>query len=333
VRIFITGGTGFVGRHVVRRLAGAGHDLACLVRDRRRAEEIEKMGARLVLGDVTDKPTLLADMRGCDWVVHLANVYSMWEPGVRNYVRVNVFGTRNVMEAALEARVAKVVHVSTAGIFGKPAEEPFTEASEAGPVRFSDYSRTKHEGDLIAWDLHKRKGLPLVVIYPATVVGPGDDKPTGRYVADLVRRRVPVRSLEDCVLTFVHVRDVAEAIALALEKPGNIGEGYLIGKCRLTIRDYNNMIASLADVPLPAPRVPAWLIVSSAAVLTAVADVIKRPPPLGLASDYVRTVREGLICDGGKAERELGLAYTPVVLAVAEMIDALKSNKDWRVTG
>ena len=92
-------------------------------------------------------------MSGCDWVIHLAGLYTFWKPYNNLYRKINVEGTRNVMECALETRISKIVHVSTVVTFGKPPDNPYTENSEAGPVRFSRYSRTKYEGDEIVWEL------------------------------------------------------------------------------------------------------------------------------------------------------------------------------------
>ena len=134
MRIFLTGATGFIGTHLVRRLAQTEHEMVCLVRETSDVSTLEEVGATLVRGDVTDKDSVLEGMRGCDWVANLANVYSFWEPDKRVYTEVNVEGTRNVMECALEMGVTKVVHVSTMATYGKPADVPFVEESAAGPV-------------------------------------------------------------------------------------------------------------------------------------------------------------------------------------------------------
>ena len=143
MKTFITGGTGFIGTHVVRRLAHTEHEMVCLVRETSDVSTLEEVGATLVRGDVTNKDSMLEGMRGCDWVVNLANIYTLWEPDKRIYTEVNVGGTRNVMECALETLVSKVVHLSTMATYGKPADVPFTEESPVGPVRFSEYSETK----------------------------------------------------------------------------------------------------------------------------------------------------------------------------------------------
>ncbi len=322
MKVFLTGATGFIGAHVARRLAGAGHEMRCLVRKRSRARELEELGASLIIGDVRARDPMLGGMKGCDWAINLANLYSFWEPDRRTYTGVNVEGTRSVMECALEAGVSKVVHVSTAAVYGKPADSPFTEASPVGPERFSEYSRTKYEGDLVAWGLYEKKGLPLVMVYPGAVLGPGDPKPTGRYIEAFVHRRIGATAFADTVFTFVDVRDVAEAIARAAEKEGNIGEKYLVGKHQLSMRELNLMMGEISGVPPPRIGLPDSLVRVAAALLTFLADLTKKPPSAmgGLCADQVRMMRAGIIFDGSKAERELALTYTPIRSTLEEAV-------------
>ncbi|MGB2769145.1 MAG: NAD-dependent epimerase/dehydratase family protein [Candidatus Zixiibacteriota bacterium] len=298
MNVFITGATGFIGCHVVKRLADTEHKLICLARPTSDVSELEEQDVTIIRGDVTDKDSLLEGMKGCQWVINLANLYSFWEPDKRIFTDVNVTGTRNVMECALETGIAKVVHVSTAGIYGKPAECPFCEDNPVGPERFSEYFRTKYEGDLIAWELHEKKGLPLLMIYPVGVLGPGDPKATGRYIQDLIHRRVPARVLEDSIFTFVHVRDVAEVIVRAAEKENNIGEKYLVGKHQLSWREINRMISEISGVALPKMSLPDFLTMFNARFLTLVANLIKKPPVWGMALDQIRTMKEGVMVDG-----------------------------------
>lgn len=320
MKIFITGATGFIGRHVVKRLARSGYELRCLVRATSDVDELQKQGVTLVTGDVTDKGSILAGIRGCEWVINLANAYSYWEPDKRTYEGINVRGTQNVMECALAAEVSKVVHISSVVIYGKPEQSPFSEESPIGPCRFSRYAQTKYEGDLIAWDLYEKNNLPLVMIYPGAVMGPGDPKATGKYIKDMIERRLPATLYLDSRLTFVHVRDVAEVIVRALEKKGNAGEKYFACGQHLSFREINTMIKEIAGVPLPRLTLPDWLVPVNAALLTAVADLIKKPPLWGLSVDQISTMRAGFVADGSKAARELGITYTPIRVAVEEAI-------------
>lgn len=320
MKIFLTGASGFIGHYLVRRLYGTGHELLCLVRSSSSAAGIEEHGARIHVGDVTERSSFRNAMAGCDCVINLANVYSMWEPDKSVFRSVNVLGTRNVMECALETGVGKVVHVSTAGVYGRPADCPFTEDSQVGPERPSLYTRTKYEGDLLAWDLFRTKGLPLVVIYPGAVLGPGDTKPTGKYIEALASGRMPVTVYEDVVMTYVHVEDVAEAIVLSAEKEGNIGEKYLIGKYQLSLRDLNRLVGEVSGARLPRVHLPGFLTLASAALLTCVSAITKKAPPWGMSLDQAKMARQGFRFDGNKAERELGLRYTPVRKALEDAI-------------
>jgi len=320
MKVFVTGGTGFVGSHLIQRLAQDGHELCCLVRKTSDVRLLEEVGATLITGDVTDKASLLEGMEGCDWVANLANIYEFWVANRQIYTDVNVHGTRNVMECALEAGVSKVVHVSTSVIYGEPADCPFTEESPVGPVRFSEYAQSKYDGDLIAWELYDQKGLPLIMIYPGAVVGPRDDKATGRYIQNLIRGRMPVRAFPDSILTWVHVRDVVETIVRALETKDNLGEKYLAGKHQLSLQEMTEMVGDISGVPLPKIRLPDPLVKMGAALLTWLAKLTKKPPMLGMSVDQMRTMKEDLRFDGSKAERELGIAYSPIRTALEEAI-------------
>ncbi|MFH1336033.1 MAG: NAD-dependent epimerase/dehydratase family protein [Candidatus Zixiibacteriota bacterium] len=324
MKIFITGGTGFIGTELVKRLEKTEHQLCCLVRKTSDVRLLKEMGVNFVWGDVTDKSSLLPGMKECDWVINLANVYSFWEPDKRVFTQVNVEGTRNVMESAHQTGVSKIVHVSTAGIYGKPKEIPFTEESPVGPVRFGEYFRTKYMGDQIAWEYYQEKGLPLVVIYPAAVLGPGDPKATGKYIQNLIHRRLPATVFDDSFFTFVHVRDVAKAIVRAAEKENNIGQKYIIGKYQLTFGEINRMVSEISGVSLPKIHLPDFLTMINAHLLTALANLIKKPPLWGMAIDQMRVMKEGVRTDGSKAERELGITYTPIRTALEETIASFK---------
>jgi dihydroflavonol-4-reductase len=220
----------------------------------------------------------------------------------------------------LNTGVSKVVHVSTATVYGKPEDCPFTEESAVGPVRFSEYARTKYAGDQIAWELYEKAGLPLVVIYPGSVLGSGDTKASGKYIQDLLHRRLPATVLPNAVLTVVHVGDVVEAIIKAAEKENNIGEKYLIGKHQLSVGESNELISEISGVPLPRIGLPGPLVMFNAGLLTLLANLIKRPPLWGMSIDQIKTMKEELRFDGSKAESELGLTYTPVRRALEEAI-------------
>ncbi len=324
MRAFVTGATGFIGSHVVEKLAARGYELRCLARRSSDTRRVEGAGASVVRGDLDDRRALLDGMADAALVVNLAAAYSFWLPDPRVFRRVNVDGVRNLMECALEARAAKVVHVSSVVVYGKPPERPFREDTSFGPVCFSEYARTKREGDRVAWELARSRQLPLVVVCPGGVLGPSDPKATGDLIRNLVRRRLPATLFDGVMFPWVHVSDVAEAVVRAAERPGNGGERYIVSAGNLVFGEIYRLVCDAAGVPLPRLRMAGGVAMANAALLTGIANLIRRPPLWGLSLDQARTMREGAEADGSKAERELGITYTPIRTAIEESVASLR---------
>jgi dihydroflavonol-4-reductase len=315
MKIFITGATGFIGRHTLELLAKTNHELVLLIRNASKTSFLSKLSNQnvtLIKGDLTDEQSLLNGMKGCDAVINIAAHYTFWEPDKKIYSEINIKGTKNVMECSLKSGMKKVVHISTAGVFGKPCEEPFNEETPTGAIQFSEYFRTKYEGDRIAWDLFKEKGLPLVVIYPVCVLGPGDPKASSNYIQNLLNRRLPATVFKDRVFSFVCVKDVAQAIVNALENEKTIGEKYLIGNCRLKWKEINKLIGETSGVPLPKINLPDIVTMMNAYLLTGLANVIKKPPLWDMSVDQMKVMKAGFSVDGTKAEKELGIKYNSI---------------------
>jgi dihydroflavonol-4-reductase len=326
MKIFITGATGFIGKTLVKKLAGSAHEVRCLVRPTSRVELLRQAGFRLVTGNVNDPEALRQGMAGCDWVIHLANLYTMWHPEPVQFRRVNVEGTYNVMRAALQAGVGKVVYVSTAAVYGRPAGLLFSEDSLPGPRLFSEYGRTKALGNQLAWQFNQQHGLPLVVLYPGIVLGAGDDKPSGKYISDIIHRRVPATIFHHSTATYVYVGDVVDAILGAARRPEATGKRYLLGNARLNGKEYVELIREVSGVPLPWITFPDWMVLAAAYLLTGLSAFTRRPPRWGLSIDASWTLKVGFQYDGSKAERELGIKYTPIRQALEEAIASYRAQ-------
>ena len=326
MKIFITGATGFIGKTLVKKLAGSAHEVRCLVRPTSRVAALRQAGFQLVTGSVNDPEALRVGMAGCDWVIHLANLYTMWHAELAQFTRVNVEGTYNVMQAALQAGVSKVVYVSTAAVYGRPVDNPFNEESRPGPRLFSEYGRTKALGNQVAWQLYREHGLPLVVLYPGIVLGAGDDKPSGKYVSDIIHRRVPATIFHHSTATYVYVGDVADAILQAAGRPETTGKKYLLGGARLNGKEYVDLIHEISGVPLPWFHFPDFMVMGVSYLLTGLATVTRRPPWWGLSVDASRTLKVGFQYDGSKAEDELGISYTPIRQALEEAIASYRAQ-------
>lgn len=318
-RVLVTGATGFVGSAVARLLVEQGRSVRCLVRDVARTEPFPwmKAAADVSVGDTGDLASLCRAMEGCPVVLNCAGLNSFWEPDRRAYDRINVEGTRNLMRAALQTGVRKIVHVSTVMAYGFPSRMPFDAASAAG-LHMSDYARSKHEGDEAARKLLRTKALPLVTVYLAAVVGRGDQKSV-MQIRSFVQGRIPVMIRSPNLFTYVHIGDAAAAIVRAGDTEGNIGERYLVGAERLTTEQYFGIISELSGVSMPRltiGRVPAMAL---ARLMTWWSSITRRPPLMPL--DLMRTVFHGpLLFDGRAAAASLGLVYTPIRAALADAV-------------
>jgi dihydroflavonol-4-reductase len=325
MKIFITGGTGFIGKVVVKQLIDQGHTLILAVRPTSNVQDLQDTHIELVKVDLFDRCHLEKRMFGCDCLIHLANVYSFWDKDASIYERVNVNATRVVYESALQAGVKKVIHVCTAVMWGN-AEQPYNEETPLGEKVFSRYAASKQKMDEIAWQCYKEHGLPLVGVYPAAVIGPGDVKSSGQMVADIVKGRLPARGLEDSRITFVDVRDTADAIMKIAEQDNLIGQRFILGNEAISLKDYMSYISEAAGVKLPLIKLPNWGVWAVSGLVSALAALTKRPPLWGMSLDQTRTFMNGFECEGNKAVEELGVHYRPVRVSLLDTVRWLQDR-------
>jgi dihydroflavonol-4-reductase len=327
VKVFITGATGFIGGHLARQLAQAGYDLHCLTRSTSDTHALQALGVHLVPGSITDPGALAAGMQGCQALVHLASVYSFWEPDMGILQRVNVEGTRAVLQAAAAAGVQRVVYLSTVAVYGVPAQYPFNEETPHAPRLTTVYGRTKRQAEEIVRQAASQHGMQLVVLQPGAVIGAGDTRATGQYLEELLEGRLPLMSFHNTQMNFIHVLDVCDAVQASLERPGAAGQTCLLGGTQMTMWQYLEMISEISGAHLPYLKFPVIVPTLLGWVLTPLAHLLKRPPVWGLSNDQVRMLRDGFVFDGSKAERELGIHYRPVREAVADSVAWYREHK------
>lgn len=314
----VTGGTGFVGAHVVRALLARGRAVRCLVRRESRRDNLTGLSAEIAFGDVMDRASAARALAGIDTLYHCAADYRLWSRDPGEISRVNVAGTQNVLAAAAEAGVAKVVYTSSVGALGLRGDG--SPADETTPVErrhvVGRYKKSKYDAERVA-EAWARRGLPVVIVNPSTPVGERDIKPTptGQMIVDFLNRRLP--AYVDTGLNLVDVRDVAEGHLLAADR-GKPGEKYILGNRNMTLQEILQTLSRLTGLPAPTVRLPHALPLAAAAVATLFAKLTGRPPRISLES--VRMSRHRMFFDAGKAVRELGLPQTPVEEALGRAV-------------
>jgi nucleoside-diphosphate-sugar epimerase len=321
VQVFLTGGTGFIGRPLTRALVARGWDVTALVRrpDSPEARMLEKFGARLAAGDVTDPASLRPAMRGADLVVHSAGRYEYGVDRARaqRMRAVNVDGTEHVLRLAHERDLPRTVYVSTVQAFGDSGPEPRDESfARRTPCRTA-YERSKTDAHEIA--LRYQRSAPVVIVCPNAVIGPDDHSPWGYFLRLYINGAMPPMAWSPrTVHAPVHVDDLAEGIVLAAEK-GRPGETYALSGEARTFREHLACWRRRPGACAPRLWLPAWLAAASFAPL----EPLQRM--LGLPAFISReTVRAGAASwhyRSDKARRELGWTYRPAETMWLETID------------
>jgi dihydroflavonol-4-reductase len=279
MKVFVTGGTGFIGGHVVRQLRERGDDVVAWVRNPAKGASLAALGAELREGDLSDRAALSSAMEGCDAVIHGAAVYEVGIPaGERPAMyEANVVGTENVLGAALDAGVPKVVYISTVGAFGNTHGEVVDETYEHPGESFTSYyEETKYQAHQVAKRLIA-EGLPCVIVQPGGVYGPEDHSALGKQVLDFVSGRLPLVPFADLGMNMVHVEDVAKGVVLALEK-GRTGEAYVLGDQITTMRGLLDTTAKVAGKKPPRGNLPNGVMKAIAPLGPVIGRVMGQPP-------------------------------------------------------
>ncbi len=279
MRVFVTGGTGFIGGHVVRQLCARGDEVVAWVRNPPKASALGELGAELREGDLSNRAALAAGMEGCDAVIHGAAVYEVGIPKSERPAmhEANVVGTENALGAALDAGVGKVVYVSTVGAFGNTHGKVVDESYQHPGQSFTSYyEETKYEAHQIAKRLIS-EGLPCVIVQPGGVYGPDDHSALGKQMLDFLAGRMPLVPFGDLGMNMVHVEDVAAGILLALDK-GKAGESYVLGDEITTMRGLMDTTAKVAGKRAPRANIPTSLLKVVAPFGPVIGKLMGQPP-------------------------------------------------------
>jgi dihydroflavonol-4-reductase len=321
--VFLTGATGFIGGRVAIRLVERGRRIRCLVRAPERAGRLAALGAELIVGDVTDSSAMRRGMDGAGAAIHLAGAYRIGRVDADLLERVNVEGTRVFLEAVREAAVPLALHVSSVVALGPVAGgEGDENTSYDGPYP-SVYHRTKTAAHRIAQAAQRE--LPLIIICPAFVYGPGDEGPAAQYIADLLRHRVPGLSTKPTVFSYVHVDDVADGIVSAVEH-GTPGSIYVLSGEHLSVNAYTRMIGALAGTRTPRLHFPPFLIRATGTLLDAVSRLTGRQMAISREHADVGARGERWVHSSGRARADLGYSPRPLAEGLPETVEDVKSR-------
>jgi dihydroflavonol-4-reductase len=320
LKILVTGASGFVGAAVVRRLVADGDAVRALVRSTSNRGNLAGLDVEVVEGDLSDSASLRVAVAGCQGLFHVAADYRLWVRHPEEMFRTNVAGTHDIMRAAADAGVEKIVYTSSVGTLGLPAgggtgdeETPVSERDMIGV-----YKRSKFRAEQEVRRLIGETRLPAVIVNPSAPVGPGDLKPTptGRMVVNAASGRMP--AYVDTGLNIVHVDDVADGHLLAY-RHGQVGQRYVLGGENLSLREILREIATIVGRPAPRFRLPHNLVLPVAYAAETIARMTGGAEPF-VAVDSVRMAKKKMYYSSEKAKSALGYSARPAREALRDAV-------------
>ncbi|MBN2098658.1 MAG: NAD-dependent epimerase/dehydratase family protein [Dehalococcoidia bacterium] len=324
MKSLVSGATGFIGSSIVMELLKDGKEVKVLVRKTSNTKNIDGLDIERAYGDIRDKESVKAALKGCDTFYQTAALYEFWGPSKKDYHSVNVEGTKASLQAALEAGVPRVVHTSSIASLGAHGREPLAR-EDAGFNAWntgSHYNISKYEAEAEALKF-AQKGLPVVVVNPGVVIGVRDIRPTpsGRLIVDVANRRMP--GYMDGGMNYVDVEDVARGHILAAQK-GRVGEKYILGNANMSTKDFLFLVADVARVPPPKLKFPYVGVLATSYLYLLLASITKKPPTLTPAMAKVN--KNYMYFDSSKAAKDLGFPQTPIRTTVEKAVNWFREN-------
>lgn len=304
-RAFLTGGSGFVGRNLVTRLQQEGIAVTALARSRESADRLRAQGATPILGDLEDNQALIDGMRGCDWVFHAAAKVEEWgDPA--EYERINVDGTRRVAEAARQADVARLVHVSTEAVYADGGHLDDLDESRPRPARpLPRYPRTKARAEAVV-ETANGDGLETVIVRPTSVWGAGDTSVLPKIAQAIASGRFMWISGGHYPRATTHVANLCEGLLLAA-RHGRPGEAYFVTDGESAVyRDFLTAELATLGITPPTRSVPRPLARAAAVVCDAIWNSLRLSGPPPVSRLLVALFGSPVTINDAKARRELG---------------------------
>jgi dihydroflavonol-4-reductase len=314
--VLVTGGSGFVGGALLARLVEDGRPVRALVRSDASARVVAAAGAESVRGDVLDPSSLRTAMDGCAVVFHVAGVNATCQHDPRPMYRANIDGSANVIRAAAQAGVDRVVYTSSSATIGEVRGTIGREDSVHRGFYLTRYERSKHLAERSVLALAAELGVDVVCVNPSSVQGPGRTTGSARLLLALVGGRLP--ALVETSLSIVDVADCTEGHLLA-ESRGASGERYLVSGVTLTTREAVELARDIWGRPERVRWVRPGLVRAAGAAGQSVGRLLRRDVPV--CREVVRSLLHGHRYDGSRAHRELGLRYTPVEVTLRAILE------------
>jgi dihydroflavonol-4-reductase len=320
MKVLLTGATGFIGSAILRQLIQRGDKVRVLVRPNSNQKNLLGLDCEIFFGDINDIHSIKPAIKNCQVMIHAAADYRLWALNPKEITKTNVIGTKNIMNAAINANVEKIIYTSSVATLGKNRDN--IPANEDTPSSLSDmigvYKKSKFLAEQEVRRMITDKSLPAIIVNPSAPIGPRDLKPTptGQIIIKAASGEIPAYIKTG--LNVVHVDDVARGHLLALKK-GVIGERYILGGENLTFKEILELVSECTDKAAPTISVPHNIVLPIAYLVQAWATITNSSEPF-VTVDGVRMAKQIMYYNSNKAKLELGYKSRPAKEAIQDAI-------------
>lgn len=319
----VTGGAGFIGSHVVRNLLERKYRVRVLALPSEPRDRLAGLDVEVLDGNLTSPSDLDAALDGVDYIFHLAAIHAQWMPDFSPMYRVNVDGTRLLLEKAREKGVKRIVYTSTQNVIGwnprglSDENTPFKEFKKS-----SHYTKSKYLAEQEVWKFIESSSTPeIVILNPSGPFGPGDTGPTGKVVKDFLKQKIPFYFYG--YFNVIDVDDLAEGQILALEK-GKAGQRYILAGHDVSLKEFFGLLEKVSGIPGPGLRLPRFLVYGVGFLMEKISDWFTHKPPK-MTVDRVRQRGRRKLLDNSKI-RELGLQIRPIEETLRRTVEYHQKN-------
>ncbi len=305
MKYFLSGATGFIGGRILKQLLGEGHEVNALVRDIQKAGHLIRPGVHLFQGNILNKGTMLSAMNRTDGVFHCAGWTKVGTGRKFEGEMINVQGTRNVLELMQELGIPKGVYTSSLAVFSDTRGQIVNEKYRYNGPHLTEYDRTKWVAHYEVAEPMIRKGLPLVILMPGLVYGPGDTSMVRTTLLQFLSRKLPMVP-KGTAFCWSHVDDVAQAHLLAMER-GKVGESYIIAGSAHSFENGLKVAEQITGITPPRLKLPTGVVKTMAGAMNFIEKIV---PGTESAAERLRSVA-GVTYLGSNAKARLDLGYNP----------------------
>ncbi len=324
-QVFVTGADGMLGSSICRELLVQGYQVKAMCLPGRETNTLNGLSVEKVLGDISDKDFLLREMKGCDYVIHVAALTNLWPRKFPKVMSINLDGAINVMEATEHLKMERMIHIGTANSFANGTKEkPGDENSPYIGWKYGmDYIDSKYLAQQKLLAKFKETGFPVVIINPTYMIGPFDSGPSSGQMLIAVYKDI-LKWYSSGGKSFVCATDVAKAAVNSITK-GTLGECYIAGNENLTYNEFFLKACMLMQKPFKMRQAPYFIIITIGFFGSLMSRITRKPPKISYGMALL--AKENQYYSSAKAQRVLEMPQTPIEVGISECLEWFKENK------